>query len=167
MTELVTGVDTPTIETLQAELDKVRSALKTANAESADRRKKLETLEAAGKAGEVTVDSLKTELETERSAKASLEAALKQTRIKAAFIAKAAMLFDNPDDAFALADLSTAEVADDGTVSGFEKSLEALAKSGRLPTKSISRGDGLGTPRGTQRQQASSGVEPATPKIHL
>lgn len=77
----------------------------------------------------------------DRAAKAEakagdLESQLKAERIKAAVVAKATELnFAFPADTIALLDLSAVEVDDSGKVTGFEKALDDLVKSGRLPMK--------------------------------
>lgn len=152
---------TQTVEEIQAELDRTRDALKKANASDAARRKKLEEIEAA----ELTEsEKLKKELADEREMRQKLEAANKQDRIRTAVLLKATELgFEHPQDAVALADLSKVEIAEDGKVSGFENSLEALLKSGRLAVKKI---DGPGTPRGDKKNSTGQ-VSKAPVKIKL
>ena len=129
-----------TADELKAELERVRLALKNANKEAADRRKKLEAYEAAEKeAAEKELSEaqrLQKELEAAKAARLELEAKLRTNTIHNAALAKAAALeFDHPADALALIDLSAVEITADGKVTGFEKALEELAKSGRLKMK--------------------------------
>lgn len=154
-----TPVDTGNVDEIKAELERVRKALKDANKEAADRRKKLEAFEAAEKekADKELTESqrLQKELEAARAEKAEMENRLKTTTIKNAVLAKAGELnFDHPADALALIDLSSVEISEDGKVIGFEKALEDLAKSGRLKMKG-NGSPGIGTPRGgkTNNQQ--------------
>ena len=141
-----------TPEELQAELDKVRDALKRANAESADRRKKLGDIEAwkaaQDKATLSETEKLQSEIKAGKDAHEALASELKAERIRIAIITEAtAAGFANPEHAFALVDKSEVEITD-GTVSGFEKSLRALVESGALAMKDQKRSDGLGTPLG-------------------
>lgn len=62
--------------------------------------------------------------------------------------------FAHPQDAAALVDLSALEIDDDGKVTGFEKQLEELAKSGRL---AMTGTNSLGTPaRGGKEPEGSA-----------
>lgn len=154
------GVDTPkTVEELQAELEKVQAALKKANGEAAERRKKLEAIESDG----TETEKLQKLLAEERTAREKTEGDLKSFKIRMAVLAKAAELqFEHPEDALALTDISSVEIAED-KVTGFEKSLEALAKSKRLPMKTETA---KGTPR-QPGQQAKVQTEPESIKIRL
>lgn len=137
MSEEQNGSDSQqTLEELQAELERTKAALKKANGESADRRKRLEEYESRDQSEAETIKKITEERD-------GAIAALRTERIKNAVFGKASELgFEHPGDAFALVDLASVEVAEDGKVSGFEKSLEALAKSGRLKMKKS--GDNLG-----------------------
>jgi hypothetical protein len=81
--------------------------------------------------------------------------------------------FTNPRDAYELLlvgeSLGEVEISEAGEVSGFEKALEELAKSGRLPVKGQSPGAGLGTPpRKSPGKQTQVKEEPApVPIIRL
>ena len=70
-------------------------------------------------------------------AEAAKDAALKQaqeTLVKSAFVAEAAKLGAvHPGDAYALADRSGVEIAEDGSVNGVEDAVKALVEGGRLP----------------------------------
>ena len=141
-----------TPEELQAELDKVRDALKRANAESADRRKKLGDIEAwkaaQDKATLSETEKLQSEIKAGKDAHEALASELKAERVRIAIVTEATKLgFVSPEDAMALIDLSAVEMTD-GKVTGFEKSLKALAESGRLAMADQKRGDSLGTPTG-------------------
>ena len=164
---------TQTADELKAELERVRKALKDANKEAADRRKKLEAYEAKEKedAEKELSESqrLQKKLDEAEAARVALENKLRTSTINSAALAKASELgFDNPADALALTDLSPVEIADDGTVTGFEKALEALAKSGRLKMKSPA-GAGIGTPRGGLLPLNGQGKAEQTPvrKVRL
>jgi hypothetical protein len=81
--------------------------------------------------------------------------------------------FANPRDAYELLlvgeSLGEVEISEAGEVTGFEKALEELAKSGRLPVKGSSPGAGLGTPpRKSPGKQTPVKEEPApVPIIRL
>ena len=141
-----------TPEELQAELDKVRDALKRANAESADRRKQLERIETEkadkDKAALSETEKLQSEMKAMQTKNDAFQAELKAERIRIAIITEATALgFANPEHAFALVDKSEVVITD-GTVSGYEKSLKALVESGALTMKDQKRSDSLGTPGG-------------------
>lgn len=82
----------------------------------------------------------KSELEKAKDAadkaKKERDAALakaQDTLIRAAFVAEAAKAgAAHPEDAYALADRSGVEVAEDGTISGVEAAVKALVEGGRL-----------------------------------
>lgn len=124
---------TPTIEAVTAELETVRKALKQANAESAQRRKRLEELEAEENKRK---DAEKTELQKALDKAAELEAQLakqtetvKQTTIQHAVEITAAKLgFTDPGDALSLLDHSAIKIGDNGKVDGVEDALKDLLK---------------------------------------
>lgn len=103
----------------------------------------VKALEEIVKAKREADEQAKTELQkalelanTEKQAREALESQLKQERIRAAVVKKATELnFAYPDDTLALLDMSSFELDDKGKVTGFEKALEDLAKSGRLQMK--------------------------------
>jgi len=148
---------------LQAELERARIALKEVNSESAGRRKRLEELEKAEterqQANLSEVEKLKSQLAEITATSEALSGELQVMRIRSAVMSKARELgFGNAEDAYALADLSKVEITDDGKVTGFEKSLETLAESGRLPMASDAVDGRRGTPR--QRLSTPAPVEP-------
>lgn len=122
----------PKIEDVLAELEKTRAALKDANKESAERRKKLEAFEADEK--KRTEASLS---ETEKAAKqanelkAQLDAAmseLNETRIMSAIEREAGRLnFADVSDAAKLIDRSVITL-DGKAVNGVKEALEKIAK---------------------------------------
>lgn len=124
---------TPTIEAVTAELETVRKALKQANAESAQRRKRLEELEAEENKRK---DAEKTELQKALDKAAALEAQLakqaetvKQSTIQHAVEITAAKLgFADPGDALSLLDKSAVKLGEDGKVEGVEDALKDLLK---------------------------------------
>jgi len=128
--EMPTG-DAPNAEKLQAELEKVRAALKSANNEAADRRKKLDAFETAERE---RADAEKTELERAQAALAEMEskAVAAQALYARAQIENAVRFaaqglgFYRPDDAIALLDLSALELTDKGEVKGVDAALKAL-----------------------------------------
>ncbi len=118
---------------LQAELDSIRAALKKANAEAANRRKKLtefETAEQKRKDAELTeIEKLQKASEAAEKRAATAEAGLRESLLRAAVHLEAVKLgFHNPEDA-ALADLSGVTVEDGGGVTGADVALKALVKS--------------------------------------
>lgn len=124
---------TPTVEELLAERDKIAAALKEANKEAADRRKKLDAFEAAEKARNEAAMS-----EAEKTAKRASEleaklneaaAELNETKILAAIEREATRLgFADTSDAAVMIDRKA--IAIDGkNVTGVKEALEALAKT--------------------------------------
>ena len=159
-----------TPEELQAELDKVRDALKRANDESAGRRKELEKIAAEkaekDKAALSETEKLQAEVKAGKDAHRVLTAQLDAERVRTAILAEATKLgFASPEDAKALTDLSSIEISDDGKVTGFEKSLKALAESGRLAMADQKRGDSLGTPLGKGKPVDKADKEPVTIRV--
>lgn len=123
----------PTVEELLAERDKIAAALKEANKEAADRRKKLDAFEAAEKARNEAAMS-----EAEKTAKRASEleaklneaaAELNETKILAAIEREATRLgFADTSDAAVMIDRKA--IAIDGkNVTGVKEALEALAKT--------------------------------------
>ncbi len=159
----------PTPEELQKELDDVRDALKRANAESAGRRKELEKIEAEkaekDKAALSETEKLLASIKAGKDAHEALASELKAERIRTAVITEATKLgFASPEDAMALIDLSEVGTTD-GKVTGFEKSLKALAESGRLAMADQKRGDSLGTPLGKGKPADKADKEPVTIRV--
>lgn len=164
-------------EMTQEELDKVfadlegaQAQIKAVNAESAERRVKLKALEdkQAKKEQESLSEAEKLQAEIKQGKKAheALKAELDAERIRTAVIGAAIELeFASPDDAFSLIDRNEIKI-EDGKVVGFEKSLKALAESGRLAMKDSKKGNGLGTPSG-KGKPASKGAEQEAPNIRL
>lgn len=122
---------TPTAE----EIAELRTALKRANAESADRRKKLDQLEADEKTRN---EAQLSEVEKERKLRTAAETkltqqaqAMRERAIRHAVEIEASRAnFIDPADAIALADLSAIQYDDDaGTVSGADAVVKALAKA--------------------------------------
>lgn len=110
---------------LKSERDKAKAAT--------DQAKRLAELEEAEKKRK---ESELSELQKAQTKQAELEKqiaqqaeALKSTRLRHAVeIAAARANFQDPEDAYRLADLSEVEVSEDGKVTGVDKALEALAK---------------------------------------
>lgn len=119
---------------LLAELEQTRRALKRANAEAAERRKRLKELEEAERKRQEAELSEKerlertlAELQAERD---TLLAQMTELRLRSAVERVAVRLgFRDPEDVYHLADLSGVEVDDDGKVNGIEAALKALAKA--------------------------------------
>lgn len=161
-----------TPEELITELEGARGQLKKVNAESADRRKRLEAFETEKRelADKNLSESekLQAEVKAIKDDHQALQDQLHAERVRTAVLSEATKLgFANPEDAFSLTDLAQIEIVD-GKVSGFKKSLEALAKSGRLVmAKETNRSDGLGTPPGRGKPTTSGATEQAVPKIRV
>lgn len=164
---------TPTsLADIQAELEKTRNALRNANKEAAERRKKLEAFEASERERQEKelseaqklakrLEEHQAELAQERQLRETTEARLRRVLIENSVTLKAVDLgFEHPEDALALLDLSKVEITEEGKVKGFEKALEELAKSNRLPMRKA-QGAGIGTPRIPGR---APGVKPEPDK---
>jgi Phage minor structural protein GP20 len=122
----------PTLAEVQARLANAEKALKESNHENADRRTKLVAFEKA-EADRVTAALSETEKLNKRVADAEKAQAValstaNERLVRAEVIAKAAGLkFNDPADALALIDRSKLTVSEDGTVSGADEQLKALA----------------------------------------
>jgi hypothetical protein len=143
---------------MQAELERTRAALKAANAEAADRRKKLDAYE---KAEQERKQAEMTELEKLQAAKeeadkraADAEARANQRLIEAAFVSEASKHGAKfPEDAYALADRSGVAIGEDGKVVGVAEAVKALVAGGRLP---------MGTPPAPGLDGGSGSGQPPT-----
>lgn len=125
-------------EETKLELERTRIALKAANKEAADRRKRLEELEKADaerKQAEMTeTDKLKAELETAKADVLKAEARATETLIRSAFIAEAAKAnAAHPEDVYLLADKSAVTVDEAGKVDGVAEAVKVLIDAGRVP----------------------------------
>lgn len=119
------------------ELDRLRAALKAANKEAADRRKRLDALEAAEKdrqQAEMTeLDKTKAELDALRTANATAAAKLRRAALKDAAsdaAQRAGLTFAAGAlaDAVQLGAFDELEVSEDGGVSGMADAVKALQK---------------------------------------
>ena len=131
--ETPAGDNTPDATALQAELEQIRKALKAANSEAADRRKKLEAFEAAEqKRKEAEMSELEKAQaalsEMERKATEAQQAYQREKIESAVKFAAQALNFHKPEDAIALLDLSTLTLTDKGEVDGVDEALKALSK---------------------------------------
>jgi len=128
----------PTPEEIAEENARLKAALKSANSESATRRHKLKDYEEAERlrleADMSERDKLAKQLADEKDERVKLAAQLQTQTVRGVIVTAATKLgFTNPEDAYKLvAAEASIEVTDDGSVKGFEKPLEELAKSGRL-----------------------------------
>jgi chromosome segregation ATPase len=153
----------PNLTDVQAELEKMRKALKDANKEAADRRKRLDELEAEEKKRKEAelseVQKLQKQLADAKAAAEAREKEVETLRLRSAVESAATKLaFLNPADAYLLADLSGVEMTSDGKATGVEDALKALLKD-RPYLANGSKPDGKGTPRPGQQTQ---GREPPT-----
>jgi len=125
--------DDVTPEALKAELERTRAALKAANKEAAERRKRLDDIEAAEatrKQAELTeTERYKAEADKAKADYAALQETSRKERIQAAILQAATVAnFADPVDAMALADLSGV-MLEDGKVTGAKEAVDALAKA--------------------------------------
>jgi hypothetical protein len=123
---------------LQAEITRLNAALKTANREAGDRRKRLTELEAEKadreKADLTETEKLKAELETAKREVTETQKVARDLLIRAAFVAEAAKSgVAHPEDVYLLADKSDVDVNDVGAVTGVEEAVKALVEAGRVP----------------------------------
>lgn len=123
----------PTVDELIAERDKIAAALKDANKEAAERRKKLEKFEADEKArAEAAMSETEKLTAKARDLEAQLTAAqteLIETRITSAIEREAMRLgFADANDAALMLDKKAISI-DGKNVTGVKEALEALAKA--------------------------------------
>jgi hypothetical protein len=122
------------------ELERMRAALKKANREAAENRKKLEGFEKAEDERKLASasDLEKAQMAAKKAAD-SAEQAIKtanERMLKAAFIAEASKHgAKSPADAYALAIADGAQVGigEDGNATGVAEAVKALVDAGRLP----------------------------------
>jgi len=162
--------DTPevTVESLQADLAQTKQALKAANAEAAERRRKLAAFEAAEaerKQAEMT------ELEKAQAKLSEMEKALQETTqrarhtaLAAEFKTQAALLgAAHPEDALALAGDAATFFDADGNVQGVAEAVQALIDAGRLPTAAKRQAPnldaGAGSGQRTGERKAATATE--------
>ena len=121
-----------------AELERLRVALKAANKEAGDRRKRLDELE---KADEERKAASLSELEKEKKRAddaekkaAAAETRARETLIRAAFVGEAAKLgAAHPEDVYLLADRSAVSIDEAGKIEGVAEAVKALVDAGRVP----------------------------------
>jgi hypothetical protein len=176
-TQEVTTLPEPESGTFDAEY------VKKLRTESADYRTKLREAEKQLKRLAEFEDAEKKRQEAELSEKDKLEkrlADLESTNSQlseryasarlrhAVEIAAVTMQFADPEDAYNLADMSGAEIAEDGKITGVKEALEALAKAKPYLIKS-GNGKPPGTPQGKPpaRQQLPQTNEPHKPLVRL
>ena len=171
-TTTTTGTTTEMVATLDAnelaaELQRARDALRAANNEAAQRRKKLDEYE---KAEQTRKDAELSEMDKLNKRLAEAETARQQALttandrlIKAAFVAEAAKHgVEYPEDAFLLADKSNVAVDDSGNVSGVAETVKSLVDGKRLPLRSraiASLDAGAGSTSNGQRSTALNEAE--------
>ena len=174
-TTTTTGATTETAATLDvnelaAELQRARDALRAANNEAAQRRKKLDEYE---KAEQTRKDAELSEMDKLNKRLAEAETARQQALttandrlIKAAFVAEAAKHgVEYPEDAFLLADKSNVAVDDSGNVIGVAETVKTLVDGKRLPLRNravASLDAGAGSTSNGQRSTALNEAELAT-----
>lgn len=174
----VTPQTSPSETQATNDLEELRAALKRANAESADRRKRLEQLEAEEKKrSEAQLSEVEKATKRAEAAEAKLTAQMQTLRTQAirhAVEAEASKAgFIDPADATALADMSAVQYDEDtGKVIGADAAVKALSKAkshlvkqGTPPPNIDGRAGGKGTLTGTadeliQRKRASGNYTP-------
>lgn len=131
-TDSAGGTTSP--EEIKAELERTRAALKAANKEAAERRKKLDDIEAqaaARKEQELT-EAQKAAARAEKAEQAlqALETRHRTTTINSAIrLAARNAGFVDPEDAVSLLDRSGLDIDESDTVNGVEAAIKALAKA--------------------------------------
>ncbi len=121
------------VEQLQAELERIRKALRAANKEAAERRKLLEQYESEKKQREEAelseLDRLRKRLSEEQAEREKALAELQAIRLRSAIVSEAANIgFIDPHDAYTMIDLAEIEIDDNGQVTNAKDLLEGLAK---------------------------------------
>lgn len=119
-------------------------------------------------------DKDKTELERANAAaeeaikeRNDAQAALRAQRINNAFLTSNKHAWYNPERALSLLDLSEVSIADDGSVTGLDKAIEALAKSDPYLIKTADGNDnGTPPPSGTPAG-SGNGKKPANSRESL
>ena len=169
-TEMVTEevLEPAASDDVQAELERVRAALKKANAEAAQRRKQLEQFEAEAQARrEAEMTALEKAQAQAQEAEAARDQALQQANdrlIRAAFVAEAARAgAAHPDDVYHLADLAGVSIGDDSTVTGVAEAVKTLVDGGRLVMSGRPQAPGLDGGAGSG-QRASEKPVPLSPE---
>ena len=168
--QVPSGVETPTPADLQAELERTRKALKDANAESAQHRKKLQAFEAAEAQRKTAA---MTELEQAQAKVAELEkrateaeAGKRQALIRAAVIARAQSKgFREPEDVLRFLDTSGVEITADGQVKDVDTLLTDLGTkkpyllqpTGTVGATNPGRGQAAGETDDQRRQRLFGG----------
>lgn len=120
--------------TPESELESLRVALRKANAEAAERRKRIEQLEAAEKRkADAQLTEIEQAVKRAEDAEAKLQAtqaAMRDRAVRHAVEIEASKAgFADPSDAIALADLGAIVYDDDtGNVTGADAAVKALAK---------------------------------------
>ncbi len=151
----------PTAAELAAELERVKAALKTANSESASRRKRLEELEAA-EAERTAAQLSEVEKAKKLAADAEVKAQAAEERLRTAMVRNAVVVaasklnFYDPEDAFRLADLGEAQVGEDGKVTGVEDALKTLAKAKPHLVKAAGTAGSLNSTEGGRQTRPSA-----------
>ena len=147
-------------DSLQAELTEVRKALKAANSEAADRRKKLQAFEDAEKKRKESemseVERLNAQLAEMVSTHEQLQKSLQDTKLNAAIdVAAKTLNFINVDEARAHINRDALKLDDEGNWTGVTKALETLAKERpHLIEKKVTMPDTDGTKRNTGKATA-------------
>jgi hypothetical protein len=122
-----TTTTTPAVKTaeqLQAELDAALRRMQAADSNNAKTQAELKKMQDAQLS---EAEKTKRDLEAAQKALAERDEAIKQERIKNAFVTDNTYEWHNPNAALKLADLSGVEIADDGTVKNLKDALKAVA----------------------------------------
>jgi len=182
MTEEPTGVDTPTTpegempevsddgkepqaDTVQAELERTRKALKKANAEAAGSRKQLQAYEDDKREKEeaemTALEKANAKVTAMETMHAKLQQDIKDTRLNATVTVEAKTLnFINVDEALAHLNRDALEYGVDGKWSGVKDALEAIAKERpHLIKKAVVQQSTDGTKRSTGKATKSQAYD--------
>jgi transcriptional regulator of heat shock response len=128
------GSDGMSLEKLQAELEQTRAALKAANKEAAERRRRLDEIEGAEakrkEAEQTEAQKLLARAETAEKHLVETQENARRAAIRGAVLLAAAKNdFVDAEDVYKLADLANVSVGEDNTVTGAEEAVKLLAKN--------------------------------------
>ncbi len=164
------GAKKLTAEELQTELEKVQKALKDANHESADRRKKLEAFEGEETKRKLDEEQRKlAEMSDLQKAQKAIEDLkverdqIKQQRLQDQIESEIkdmarSLKFRDPLDALRMIDRSKIVTGDDGKITGAKELLEDLAKA---KPYLLDSGDPSITPKGTPKPKSKQPGQPS------
>jgi len=159
--EIPAGDNAPDATELQAELERVRAALKSANSEAAKRRKTLEAFEQAEeerKQAEMTeLERVQAKLKEAQDRAEAIELEAREAKIgHAVTLAATKANFYDPEDAMAFLVGVEFDVDDKGKVQGVAEALAALVKERPYLVKAATPGDPDARKRNTSTKQVAT-----------